>query len=120
MRISDWSSDVCSSDLLLRAGPTLRPALLLAGTTFGDGTAVRAAALVGIRRRAIEHGAPITIPALTVGPPIIGTAAILAAAFVVHPLPPFRSPASAQPEARPTRPARKSTRLNSSHQCEPR
>src|SRR3546814_13741337 len=28
MRISDWSSDVCSSDLALRFGPALRPARL--------------------------------------------------------------------------------------------
>src|SRR3546814_15731885 len=35
MRISDWSSDVCSSDLILEAiGPPLRGMLWIVGLTF--------------------------------------------------------------------------------------
>src|SRR3546814_13669443 len=31
MRISDWSSDVCSSDLVLTRGNTLKPGVILLG-----------------------------------------------------------------------------------------
>src|SRR3546814_731295 len=61
MRISDWSSDVCSSDLLLaalsgiRAVPPSRPHLSLsteANTVFGEAIFVEADALVdGLVRR---------------------------------------------------------------------
>src|SRR3546814_1754506 len=57
MRISDWSSDVCSSDLPSRTGAAAgRKRAAAAGTlsvAAGDGAAVLAAGLPAAARRAI-------------------------------------------------------------------
>src|SRR3546814_11418298 len=46
MRISDWSSDVCSSDLGARCGGRARPAV---GQRFGRGSHARPGARQGVR-----------------------------------------------------------------------
>src|SRR3546814_4543836 len=56
MRISDWSSDVCSSDLLLdriMATKTIEKGLLIVNTGKGKG---KSTAAFGMVFRAIGHG----------------------------------------------------------------
>src|SRR3546814_10432893 len=52
MRISDWSSDVCSSDLKVRALPGLVPPLLIVfvvlGSIYGGVTGITEAAGMGV------------------------------------------------------------------------
>src|SRR3546814_9664159 len=50
MRISDWSSDVCSSDLLKKLSMTKRGLVLFVGAT-GTGKSTSLASMIGYRNK---------------------------------------------------------------------
>src|SRR3546814_9803544 len=125
MRISDWSSDVCSSDLRLRPGATLAPTPGTAAPATSDRLPLsrcRAADLNGRSGplRSAEQGYWQLFHDR--GAPHVGTLLLLWPVLVQHG--PRRCAHQMQgPRVERLQTGavdRKSTRLNSSHSCAPR
>src|SRR3546814_3192481 len=128
MRISDWSSDVCSSDLLdLQDALTIQPVLRLAHQAGADAAVLP----VGIDRHGVEPAAVAVVAAAdaaghragTLGQEDLGIGAALPQRDVARRVVVPDGEAAALPQRRAggkvvvgVRPDdRKSTRLNSSH-----
>src|SRR3546814_5603194 len=60
MRISDWSSDVCSSDLTAKLVQTLAPYRCNA-TLTAKGREVNAKSIMGVMLLAAGHGTPVML-----------------------------------------------------------
>src|SRR3546814_5479874 len=125
MRISDWSSDVCSSDLVVQmmtglafmTGPTGRP--LRAGTSVVDitgGMFAVIAILTALRSRDVSGRGQLVESALFETAVFLMGQHLCYAAQSAEPVPPMPERVSAWAIYEPFQTAdRKSTRLNYSH-----